>query len=54
MADAKRQRRERGPDTSPPLSNPKATQFLFGKYVLITGGTSGLGAEIARCAVNAR
>ena len=53
MADAKRQRRERGPDTSPPLSNPSMSKALFGKYVLITGGTSGLGAEIARCAVNA-
>ena len=51
MSDAKRQRRDRGPDTSPPLA--ECTSILKGKCVLVTGGTSGLGAEIARCAVRA-
>ena len=52
MADAKRQRRDRGPKTSPPLA--VCTASLKGKRVLVTGGTSGLGAEIARCAVLAQ
>lgn len=51
MSDAKRQRRDRGPDTSPPLAT--CTASLKGKCVLVTGGTSGLGAEIARCAARA-